>query len=105
MRSAPWPPNWSPTSPIIWSASHEQVRHDTFQSAQQATAKQLQALDDLVRRDEPTQAAQKASKPPMKRLTFDIDAALHKRIRMTCLERDKDMAEEIRRILAENFPP
>lgn len=44
------------------------------------------------------------SKRPMKRLTFDIAADLHKRIRMTCLERDKDMAEEIRRILNEQFP-
>jgi hypothetical protein len=40
----------------------------------------------------------------MKRLTFDIAADLHKRIRMTCLERGKDMAEELRRILEENFP-
>ncbi len=43
-------------------------------------------------------------KKPLKRLTFDIDADLHKRIRMTCLGRDKDMAEELRRILEENFP-
>jgi|GEM_PF-2536531 len=40
----------------------------------------------------------------MKRLTFDIAADLHKRIRRTCLDRDKDMAEELRRILEENFP-
>lgn len=43
-------------------------------------------------------------KKPLKRLTFDIDADLHKRIRMTCLQRGKDMAEELRRILEENFP-
>jgi hypothetical protein len=43
-------------------------------------------------------------KGPMKRLTFDIAADLHKRIRMTCLDRGKDMAEELRRILNENFP-
>jgi hypothetical protein len=40
----------------------------------------------------------------IRRLTFDIDAALHKRIRMACLERGNDMAEELRRILQENFP-
>jgi hypothetical protein len=43
-------------------------------------------------------------KTPMKRLTFDIAANLHKRIRMTCLDRGKDMAEELRRLLEENFP-
>jgi hypothetical protein len=69
------------------------------------TADHLRALDDLVHRDEAPQSARKAPKPPMKRLTFDIDAALHKRIRMTCLERGKDMAAELRRILVENFPP
>lgn len=47
---------------------------------------------------------QPVEKRPLKRLTFDIDADLHKRIRMTCLGRDKDMAEELRRILEENFP-
>ncbi len=47
---------------------------------------------------------QPVEKPPLKRLTFDIAADLHKRIRMTCLDRGKDMAEELRRILEENFP-
>jgi hypothetical protein len=51
-----------------------------------------------------TPKATPAGKVPMKRLTFDIAADLHKRIRMTCLERGKDMAEELRRILNENFP-
>lgn len=68
------------------------------------TSDHLRALDDLVHRDEASQSAdRKAPKPPMKRLTFD--AALHKRIRLTCLERGKDMAAELRRILVENFPP
>ena len=47
---------------------------------------------------------QPVEKTPLKRLTFDIAADLHKRIRMTCLDRGKDMAEELRRILEENFP-
>ena len=45
-----------------------------------------------------------ADRKPTKRLTFDIAADLHKRIRMTCLDRGKDMAEELRRILEEHFP-
>ena len=44
-------------------------------------------------------------KPQMKRLTFDIPADLHKRIKRACLERDEDMAAEIRRLLDEHFPP
>ena len=67
-----------------------------------------QALDAFVQGSSEAPAAPIRAdgllKQPMKRLTFDIAADLHKRIRMTCLERDKDMAEEIRRILNENFP-
>jgi hypothetical protein len=60
----------------------------------------LNALDALV------QGKQEESKgkTPMKRLTFDIPADLHKRIRRTCLEKDVDMAVELRRILQEKFP-
>lgn len=46
-----------------------------------------------------------APKMPMKRLTFDIDAALHRRIRINCVERGIDMAEDLRRILGEHYPP
>ena len=65
------------------------------------------ALDAFVQgREGPSEPIPSAatSKQPMKRLTFDIAADLHKRIRMTCLDRGKDMAEELRRILNENFP-
>ena len=44
--------------------------------------------------------------PPqrMKRLTFDIPADLHKRIRLACVEKEEDMAAELRRILLKHFP-
>ena len=58
-------------------------------------------LDEFVT-GEPS--AESAEKPRMKRLTFDISAELHKRIKRTCLEREEDMAVEIRRILAREFP-
>jgi hypothetical protein len=52
-----------------------------------------------------------ANKPPsteppqrMKRLTFDIPADLHKRIRLACIEKEVDMAAELRCILQERFP-
>jgi len=65
------------------------------------------ALDAFVSGDASLQQTDKdkpEAKKPLKRLTFDIAADLHKRIRMTCLSRDKEMAEELRRILEENFP-
>ncbi len=62
------------------------------------------ALDAFVSGERSQQGKQPVEKPPLKRLTFDIAADLHKRIRMTCLDRGKDMAEELRRILEENFP-
>ncbi len=60
-------------------------------------------------RPEPPAPAPPAATPPapkvaMKRLTFDIAADLHKRIRMSCVERGIDMAEDLRRILAEHYP-
>lgn len=64
------------------------------------------ALDAFVNGNvlQDTTKGKQTEKKPLKRLTFDIDATLHKRIRMTCLGRGKDMAEELRRILEENFP-
>ena len=40
----------------------------------------------------------------MKRLTLDIPADLHKRIKRACVEKDMDMAAELRRILEEHYP-
>ena len=39
------------------------------------------------------------------RLTFDVPAELHARIRVECALRNRRMAEVIREILAERFPP
>jgi hypothetical protein len=41
----------------------------------------------------------------MKRLTFDIDAALHRRIRIFCVERGMDMVAELHDILSEHYLP
>jgi hypothetical protein len=60
------------------------------------------ALDAFVHGAMPSEAVPKT---PMKRLTFDIPADLHKRIRRTCLDKDVEMAVELRRILQEEFPP
>jgi hypothetical protein len=70
----------------------------------QPSASALDAFVNGETEQQPTSKEQPIEKKPLKRLTFDIAADLHKRIRMTCLGRDKDMAEELRRILEKNFP-
>lgn len=40
----------------------------------------------------------------MKRLTFDIPDALHRRIKATCATRGVKMADELRRMLEQHFP-
>ena len=68
-------------------------------------SKVASAKDDVGERgDKLTPAPPVAEKVPMKRLTFDIAADLHKRIRLACVQNDVDMATAIRRLLAEHFP-
>jgi hypothetical protein len=75
------------------------------------------ALDAFVHGDKPpalSTPAQPASfapesipaapRVPMKRLTFDIPADLHRRMKMACVAEEKDMAEVIRELLAARFP-
>lgn len=39
-----------------------------------------------------------------KRLTLDIPASLHRRIKATCAQRGVKMVDEIRELLAKHFP-
>jgi len=39
-----------------------------------------------------------------KRFTFDVPESLHRRIKAACAARGKEMADEMRRILQEQFP-
>lgn len=41
---------------------------------------------------------------PMKRLTIDLPASLHKRVKAGCAMRGVKMADEIRRLLESHFP-
>lgn len=67
-------------------------------------SKPASANDDARERGDNPTPAPVAEKVPMKRLTFDIAADLHKRIRLACVQNDVDMATAIRRLLAERFP-
>ena len=44
-------------------------------------------------------------KPPMKRLTIDLPAELHARLKAECAIRGVKMADEIRSILADRLTP
>jgi hypothetical protein len=41
---------------------------------------------------------------PMKRLTFDIPADLHMRMKLACVREGVDMAEVLRELIARRFP-
>jgi hypothetical protein len=42
---------------------------------------------------------------PMKRLTVDVPATLHNRVKSQCAARGLKMADEIRSLLEKTFPP
>jgi hypothetical protein len=73
-----------------------------------------EALDEFVhgtRQQQGTQLAppqtpKKSQKPqgPMKRLTFDIPAELHMRMKLACVREGKDMTEVLRDLIATRFP-
>jgi hypothetical protein len=55
---------------------------------------------------ESEQTKQDAPKPERtKRLTIDVSISLHKRIKSECALRDEQMADVIRDLLEEQFPP
>ncbi len=40
----------------------------------------------------------------MKRLTIDVSASLHRRIKIHCAQREIKIADEVRRLLEQHFP-
>ncbi len=63
------------------------------------------AADWIGRQETPPPAAQEGSAEPLVRLTFDIPASLHRRIKMAHAQKGiKRMATELRRILEEHYP-
>jgi hypothetical protein len=68
------------------------------------------ALDSFVhgngaqrRKNAPT-AAESADGQRMKRLTFDIPAGLHLRMKLGCVREGRDMADALRELIAERWP-
>lgn len=68
---------------------------------QQATA------DDWVN-SRPTPSVPRPEEPSrnetMKRLTIDVSASLHRRIKIHCAQREIKIADEVRRLLEQHFP-
>ena len=56
--------------------------------------------DPVVQDDGPLSAP----KMPMKRLTFDIPADLHRRMKIACVQDGREMAAVIREMLEARFP-
>lgn len=44
-------------------------------------------------------------KPPVRRLTIDLPAEMHRRIKKRCISMDQTMSDVIRDILSKEFPP
>ena len=42
---------------------------------------------------------------PTKRFTFEVPLSLHKRIKIACAGRDRQMADVLRELLDRHFPP
>ncbi len=53
---------------------------------------------------EPVVETSAAASDKMKRLTIDVTADLHTRIKVTCTLRGKKIADEIRELLEQHFP-
>jgi hypothetical protein len=49
-------------------------------------------------------AQQEEQGEPMKRLTIDVPASLHRRIKVQCAARDTKIADEVRALLEAHFP-
>lgn len=58
-------------------------------------AKQADNADSWVGRDGST----KAPRQPQKRLTIDIDADLHRALKMHCVQTDQQIAELVRELI------
>jgi len=59
--------------------------------------------DDWVSGQPPTPQREEKSEP-MKRLTIDVPASLHRRIKIQCAARETKIADEVRSLLETHFP-
>ena len=71
-----------------------------------ATKPQPPTADDWVN-SRPTPSASQPDEPArsetMKRLTIDVSASLHRRIKIHCAQREIKIADEVRRLLEQHF--
>ncbi len=72
-------------------------------SAKPQAGRQL-SPDDWVSTRSSTEENQQRDAEPMKRLTIDVPASLHRRIKVQCAARDSNIADEVRALLEKHFP-
>jgi len=69
---------------------------------------QAPTADEWVNARPITQAAaqpeESVQSEAMKRLTIDVSASLHRRIKIHCAQREMKIADEVRRLLERHFP-
>ena len=73
-----------------------------------AAKPQAASADDWVNARSTSQAEALSEEPAkgetMKRLTIDVSATLHRRIKIHCAQREIKIADEVRRLLEQHFP-
>ncbi len=79
--------------------SRKTVAFGAKPQSQQAAA----TADDWVSGQQPPVQQEKKDEP-MKRLTIDVPASLHRRIKVQCAARDTKIADEVRALLEAHFP-
>lgn len=72
-----------------------------FGAKPQPVAPASRSADEWVQ-NRPTEQA--AAGEPMKRLTIDVPASLHTRIKVGCTLRGRKIADELRELLDKHFP-
>jgi hypothetical protein len=70
-----------------------------FGAKPQPTPPTIRSADEWVQ-NRPTEQASE----PMKRLTIDVPASLHTRIKIGCTLRGRKIADELRELLDRHFP-
>ena len=60
--------------------------------------------DDWVSGEQQSEQRREEKSEPMKRLTIDVPASLHRRIKIQCAARETKIADEVRALLEAHFP-
>lgn len=74
-----------------------------FGAKPQPASSAARSADEWVQ-NRPAEQAAAVTGEPMKRLTIDVPASLHTRIKVSCTLRGRKIADELRELLDKHFP-